>query len=619
MAAAGKGNSRVRITVSQEAPPPAWAVKQRQLISMASAAAEPFVAKYTRPDGTLIWRDKWPGMDGSDDPYEGFSSFPLLYSLGGVPALNDKARRQWDAITRQFTAYGQIHNEFDAYYDWMHHGEGYQIIYYFGLADPYNEKDRSRAVKFAAMYMGQDPEAPNYDPALRLIRSPLNGGRGPRLETTAEDWCTHRSVYDLYLAPYEDIPGYSTASDPMTKLKWTDDEIFGRILKLINERMTRGDVPLNLASTGLVTSAFLYTGDEKYRRWVLDYFEAWWERTRRNGGIIPDNVGLSGKIGEYNGGKWWGGYYGYRWSHGWRTIMEATLGAAANCVLLTGDMKYLDLPRSQLDLIWNLGRRQDGVFVVPHRYGDGGWFDYRKPETRFHILLYHLSQTAEDLARLKSFDGRAAWPDAKGAFGKGPIMYNSIPWKAWLFGENPGYPEQSLDETMAQIDKRLTEIERDDLADAPSWDVHHWQKRDPVIPGPLSQQMMGADWLYHGCLIHARLRWFDAATRRPGVPDGVAALIESVTPDSTTVSVVNTADEVRTAIVQGGAYGEHQFTQVSVAGGAPVQVDSQTFELELKPRTQARMSLGMKRFARIPTYDFPWIRGDQDMPASGGR
>jgi hypothetical protein len=606
---AGAG-SKVRFAATRVAEPPAWALKQRQLIAKASDAAAPFVNKYTRPDGTLIWRDAWPGMDGSDDPYEGFSSFPLLFALGGRDDLDTIARRQWDAITLQFTAYGQVHNEFDAYYDWMHHGEGYQIIYYFGLADPYNQKDRGRAIKFAAMYTGEDPDAPNYDPALKLIRSPLTGSRGPRLKTTAEDWCTHRPVYDLYLAPYEDIPGYSTIHDPMTKLKWTDDEIFARILKLINERMTRGDVPLNLAATGLVTNAFLYTGDDKYRRWVLDYFEAWWERTRQNGGITPDNVGLSGKTGEYNGGKWWGGYYGYRWSHGWRTIMEAMLGAAANCVLLSGDMRYLDLPRSQLDLIWNLGKRVDGVFVVPHRYGDGGWFDYRKPEARFHILLYHLSQTPEDLARLMSFEGREAWTGAKGVFGKGPIMYNSLAWKAWLLGQNPEYPEHSLDYTMDQIDKRLAEMASDNLADAPTWDVHHWQKRDPVIPGPLSQQLMAGDWLYHGCLIHARLRWFDADRKRPGMPNDISALVEKVRPDGITVLAVNTGRKTRNAILQAGAFAEHVFTEVEDDSGKKVMVSARSFQLELPPSTSMRLEIGMKRFARTPTYDFPWVRGD---------
>jgi len=596
------------ISATRIAPPPAWALKQRQLIEKAARAAQPYIGKYTRPDGSLIWRDTWPGMDGSDDPYEGFSSFPLLYTLGAPAELNKLARRQWDAITRQFTAYGQIHNEFDAYYDWMHHGEGYQIIYYFGLADPYNEKDRARALRFAAMYIGDDPETQNWDPKLRLIRSPLNGSRGPRLTTTAEDWSTHRWVYDNYLAPYEDIPGYETVADPMTKLKWTDDEIFSRILKLINQRMTRGDVPLNLAATSLVTNAYLYTGDDKYRRWVLDYFEAWQQRTRANRGIIPDNIGLSGRIGEYNDGKWWGGYYGYRWSHGWRTIMEATLGAAANCLLLTGDYSYLDLPRSQLDLIWNLGKVVDGAFVVPHRYGDSGWFDWRRPEARFHILLYHLSQSKEDLARLMSFDGREAWPGAKGVFGKGPVMYNSMPWKAWLFGENPAYPERSLDYTMQQIDQRLAEIEADDISEAPTWDVHHWQKRDPVIPGPLSQQMMGADWLYHGCLIHARCRWFDAEKKRPGVPEDVAALVEKIERDVITLTAVNTGDSQRRAILQAGAYGEHEFLDIEIDGREPASVSARTLELAFEPHAQARLRIGMKRFTGRPSYDFPWSR-----------
>ena len=64
--------------------PPAWAVRQRQAMDLMDRAAQPFVAKYTRPDGTLIWRDEWPGMDGSDDGYESFLSFPLFYILGGA-------------------------------------------------------------------------------------------------------------------------------------------------------------------------------------------------------------------------------------------------------------------------------------------------------------------------------------------------------------------------------------------------------------------------------------------------------------------------------------------------------------------------------------------------------
>ncbi|MFA6135445.1 MAG: hypothetical protein WC869_15645 [Phycisphaerae bacterium] len=596
------------ISSTIQLPPPRWALLQRQLLETAGRAAKPFLARYTRDDGTLIWRKKFPGMDGSDDAYEGFNTFSLLYALGGDECLRDLGPRQYDAITRQFTEYGQVHNEFDAYYDWMHHGEGYHIFYYFGLAEPTSQTHLRRARKYAGMYIGEDPQAPNWDAGLKLLRSPLNGSKGPRFETTAEDWCTNREVYTGYLAPFEDIPGYSTADAPLTRISWFDDKYYEQVIRLINERMTRGDVPLNLASTSLVTNAYLYTGEEKYRAWVLEYYDAWRRRTADNGGIIPDNVGLSGRIGECMGGKWWGGYYGYRWSHGWRTIMESTMVAAGNCLLLTGDYSYLDLPRSQLDMYWSLGRNIDGVFMIPHRHGDGGWFDYRKPSPQFYLHLYHLSQAAEDYQRLLRCGDVAAYAGIRGGWGKSPIHYSSAPWQAYLQGKNADYPEQSLDATLQQVAQRLASWEADD-PDVENWSVHHWQQRNPVLAGPLPQQTMGADSLYHGGLLHGRVRCFDPAARRPGLPAGVAAMVEKTAADGVTFSLVNTdAAAAHDVLVQAGVFGEHQFTTVSRSGEdtPPVAVNAQCFQVRLAPLGQVRLEIGMKRYAHQPSYRFPW-------------
>ena len=126
----------VGASVSEAGPPPEWALWERQLLDRLYPAALEFVRRYMREDGTLIWRDQWPGMDGSDDGYESFYNFPLYYALGGPEELNALSRRLWDAVTKQFTQYGLVHHEFDAYYDWMHHGESNLYIYYFGLADP---------------------------------------------------------------------------------------------------------------------------------------------------------------------------------------------------------------------------------------------------------------------------------------------------------------------------------------------------------------------------------------------------------------------------------------------------------------------------------------------------
>ncbi|UJR18347.1 hypothetical protein I4U23_005249 [Adineta vaga] len=59
--------------------PPQWALMERLLFDQLNKAAFEFVARYTRPDGTLIWRRDWPGMDGSDDPYEAVNDHLLVF------------------------------------------------------------------------------------------------------------------------------------------------------------------------------------------------------------------------------------------------------------------------------------------------------------------------------------------------------------------------------------------------------------------------------------------------------------------------------------------------------------------------------------------------------------
>ena len=597
-----------RIKVAGRQSPPGWAIKQRYLIDLMDRAAIAFLGKYTRRDGTLVWRKEWPGMDGSDDGYESFLSFPLLYILGGAEHLHELARREWSAITWQFTGYGQVHREFDAYYDWMHHGESSTYIYYLGLADPDHHVDRTRALRFAAMYTGEDPEAPNWDPELRMIRSPINGSRGPRFEMSADDWVTHRPVLADYLAPYEDIPGVDS-SDPHVVVDWNDDQMFSRVLKLMNERMVPGDVPLNLNATSLVTHAFLYTGESKYRQWVLDYLRAWGERTDRNDGIMPDNVGPAGVVGERMKGKWWGGYYGWRWPHGAWIILESTLIAGCNATLLSGDPCWLNLHRSQADLLWSLRQERDGRTVVPARHGDQGWFDYRPLDPAHCIHAHFLSQSAEDRARLEErFPDWASWRTLP-RFGKAG-SYAPSGWYAYVNGKNPGFPEQVLEDTYAGICSRLERIEGD-TDDVESWDVHHWQNLNPVIPEGLIQMAMGTPAaVYHGGLLHASVRYFDPLRQRPGLPEHVAALVESIAPEGIDLVLVNTDPlQSREVLVQAGAFGEHVLRGATLrdasAGEQHVPVAGRHLSVVLGPSAQARLRLEVERFAAQPSYDFP--------------
>jgi len=595
---------------TERAAPPRWAVFQRRLIDLMNRAAVEFTERYTRPDGTLVWRDDWPGMDGSDDAYEGFLSFPLFYVIGGGEHVLELARREWDAITRQFTEYGQIYRGYDAYYDWLHHGESSPYLYYLGMADPTVARERERALRFAAMYTGDDPDAPNWDSESKMIRSPINGSRGPRFEMTSEDWSTHRPILAHYLAPYEDIPGYEL-DDSLGELDWDDDEVFGAILKTMNERMMPGDIPLNLVATSLVANAFLHAGALELRNWVTDYVRAWQERTEQNNGITPDNIGPSGRIGELMDGKWWGGYYGWRWPHGSTSILEGTLISASNAALLSGDLSHLDLPRSQLDLLWSLRKEEDGEIREPARHGETGWFCYRPTDPSRYVHLHHLSQCEEDRQRISErFSDLETWPRS-GTFFKGG-GYTCLPWFAYIEGANPGFPDQVLDDTHEGMRAR-TELAENDEGDPQDWDVHHWQVRNPVVPEGLVQMTMGTPAaVYHGGLIHARVRHFDPTKKRSGLPEDVAALVETMTPDSVTLSLVN-SDPVseKDVVVQAGAFGEHSFTEAALLDSSGAErsvetIDSKCLHVHLAPAAHARLRIGMERLVNQPTYAFPW-------------
>ena len=647
-----EGSSIPTIKISESFGAPKWARQEREIIATLNEAAKEFVAKYTRVDGTLIWRDTFGGMDGSDDSYEAFMNLALFYSMGGSEEVYELARKMWDSITSQWTEYGQIYREFDAYYDWMHHGEAYLYHYFFGLTKPDSLIDRQRALRFAGMYTGKDEEAKNYDPQLKLITSPLTGSRGPRHVVTHEDWLTVRTVLDDYLAPYEDIEG----NDFSTMLcRWSDPKIYDQLIEKMNQRMNRGDVPLNLNATSLITHAYMYNQDEELKDWVVDYLDAWRKRTESNDGIIPDNVGLSGKIGEYNDGKWWGGYYGWRWPHGFGTIMEPLTNASMNAVLLTGDMSQLDLARSQHDLVWSLRKEDEGIVKVPHRHFDSGWADYRIPLPSNLIYLWTTSMADEDLQRIKLIPRQTDWNEISvpGAPGEDSrtcrstkhYIANTLPWFQFMQGELPNYPEDILAANLKLIESQLTKM-RSTTGDPLGWDnydpataefdigidltidgyqIHAWQEFNPVYFEGLAQMLTGAPMhISHGGLQHGKVRLFDGQKQRPGLPDDVAVIVDAISPTSVSLKTVNlNADEERQLVIQAGAFGENRFTSVTVTTksgeSATHSLNGQHLALDLEGGAGATLTLMVERYVNKPSYETPWQKMKDWDPVISGR
>ena len=62
-----------------------------------------------------------------------------------------------------------------------------------------------------------------------------------------------------------------------------------------------GDSFLNLVATTLPLDAYLVTGEAKYKKWIVEYMDAWLERMKQNNGIIPSFVDLDGRIGGPDG------------------------------------------------------------------------------------------------------------------------------------------------------------------------------------------------------------------------------------------------------------------------------------------------------------------------------
>ena len=625
---------------------PSWAVWERHLIDTLNDSVHPFLEHFTRDDGEFIWEDEWGG-GSCDDYYEPFFSWPLIYIMGGADHMLALAAHQWEAITRQLTRLGAVHKDYGIREDNFHQCEGDICFYNLCLADPRADRWRDRARRFAGFYLNEDPEAINYDPERRIVMSPHNGSKGahfPSAESREKrSYAPLGGTMERYSLPFFDIPGIETSQDLADPAK---ARAMGQAMF---DRHSRGDVASNLSITSIVTNAFLVTGEEKYRDWVVEYTDAWIRRGEENGGLIPDNVGLSGKVGEYCDGKWYGGLYGWTWPHGFSNLAAAFFDAGANAFLLTRDADYLDLPRGQIDRVLELGEMRspderdpvgpvkrdpaqrsqaDQVFMVPLRYGDAGWFDWSPPSPTWPIALWNISMADADWQRIEDVRQKSGgdWNAVRPFHGKTDAGHEAA-WVRFLAGENADFPERMLHAT-EQIARRRLALTREDTSVGTRHHVHHWQWANPVSSEALVQLTLGApQQVYNGGIVHARLRYFDSRARRPGLPPDVATLVEKVEAERTVVRLVNlNGHETRDLTVQAGALGEHRFgtatwrSRVSVwpgelggyagtAAAAELQTEEHRLEVNsthcpvrLPPGMEITLDLQTQRYVNEPAY-----------------
>jgi hypothetical protein len=620
--------------------PPGWAVAERQLFDLLDYAWRRFAADFAGPDGRLNYRHQLTSRDGADDFYETFFNWPQLYLLGGADDLLPQAERHWEGVTAQLSELGLLKDEYERGYDWFHQGESLLLLYFLSMAAPGRWRDR--AVRFAELYV--DPAHGNYDPTHRIIRRPHNGSDPDRtglFDGTHYPWLEHEER--LYGFPLDwfvfDAVKPPRAADP-------------RLAGEMTARLGAGDTAVNLASAGLVLNAWILTGDQRYRDWIIEYVGAWRERAAANGGVIPDNVGPDGVVGSLLDGRWYGGHYGWSWPHGWYSVGQAATVGALAAAAASGDQSFLDLVRPALDTLigeglvkpfaesdssirskWYPQLREDvavPTFLVPFRRSDRGWFDYNPLMPAVPVALWHHSGDSADLSRLADLRKRSGydWRTVRSFRSKEEAGHEE-PWLVFLAGEHPEYPAQILAAAQAQVRHRLARgrAYRDiDIAEA---DIHVWQQCNPVVTEALVQLTWGGPQvIYNGGMQQARVRYYDGERQRPGLPDSVAALVSAIDPEATVVDLVNLDPEQdRTVIIQAGAFAEHTIEEVrytacpdpSWMGGLyeyghaePVtahkhaEVGGPWLTVRLPASTQVRVTIRLGLRTRIPSYATPF-------------
>ncbi|MFC9634566.1 hypothetical protein ACFTY8_36240 [Streptomyces mirabilis] len=621
--------------------PPGWAVAQRSLFDLLDHAWRRFAHDFTGPDGRLNYSGPLTTRDGVDDFYEVFFNWPQLYLLGGADDLLPASEKHWEGVTRQLTELGMLREEFERGYDWFHQGESLLLLYFLSMAAP--DRWSERALRFAELYV--DPAKGNYDPEHRVITRAHNGSDPDRTGLFDGDvypWLEKEA--QTYGFPLDWIPEAGDGPHPLSA-----DPRLGAQMR---DRMGVGDTAVNLAAAGLVLNAWILSGEDRYRDWIVEYVGAWRERTMVNGGLIPDNVGPDGVVGSLLEGRWYGGHYGWSWPHGWHSVGHAACVAALAAATVTRDDDYLSMVATSLDTLigrgkvmphteadsslpskWAVELGPDIHTPTPHlpfRHNESGWFDYNPATPPVPVALWHHTASAADRARLEGLrevDG-IDWRTVRPFRAKEESGHEKA-WFAFLAGDDPGYPERILATAQAQVRHRLRRIERYRDLDVPEADIHVWQQSNPVVTEALVQLTWGGPQvLYNGGLQQARLRYHDAEARRAGLPPDVAALVTSIDPEATTVELVNLSPEsTRTVTVQAGAFAEHTITAVRYTTCAddtwigdmydyghtePVVTESEQvcdsafLTVRLPASSRVKLTLRLRLRANTPSYRTPF-------------
>jgi hypothetical protein len=288
---------------------------------------------------------------------------------------------------------------------------------------------------------------------------------------------------------------------------------------------------------------------------------------------------------------------------------------------MTGDQKYVDILRRQIDNIYAQKKVVDGVTLYPQMYGEKG---EKTGPPRFEWKGEDLYWTEEKLTEPKwyHFTPNALIPQCMEVY-----LYSmdrrdygrvkEVDWIRFLEGEDPDYPVRALKAGFAEVQEDSRRLRNDPTT--PDTRLPDWPMRFNRYGATLALNRLMSGAYLHGMIYnqHARFRYFDPERARSGIPESVAALVTAMDKEKTTLVLVNTSQtRAHEVIVQTGAYGEHQCSRV-VVDGESYPVDHRYFSVRLEPGAGSELIVYADRYVNRPTLALPW-HGDR-VPAPEAR
>ena len=286
-----------------------------------------------------------------------------------------------------------------------------------------------------------------------------------------------------------------------------------------------------------------------------------------------------------------------------------------NALLVTGNQKYVDVLRRQMDNLYAQKKVVNGRVMIPQNYGEKGlkteppifkmvngelyweekiltepgWYNWTTDLMIPQLTdIYLWSMDRKDLERI-------------------PVEG----WIAFLEGENPDYPEEALQNAFSYIQNQMEQVRNDPTTPDTRCANLAYVINPSEIPVITLYKLMLGCHLYPRIFIpHARVRYFDPEKKRAGIPEDVGSLVTEMNKDMTKVTLVNINQvEPRDVIVQTGAFGEHQCVRVET-GGKVFPVNNRFFHVHLAPGAGSELIIYAQRYSNPPTLAFPW-HGDR--------